>query len=155
GRVLVKADYSQLQLRIAAKIADDRAMLDAYGRGEDLHTLTAQRLTGKADGTKADRQLAKAVNFGLLFGMGAKALRAYAKSNYGLDLTEQEAEAYRKAFFVAYPGLKQWHNGAGSRCKRAKGDTLEVRTLAGRRRVLFRSKTTGSLPYTEQLNAPV
>jgi DNA polymerase-1 len=79
GRVLVKADYSQLQLRIAAKVAGDRAMLDAYARGLDLHTLTARRITGKADVTKADRQLAKAVNFGLLFGLGAKGLRGYAR----------------------------------------------------------------------------
>jgi DNA polymerase I-like protein with 3'-5' exonuclease and polymerase domains len=49
GRVLVKADYSQLQLRIAAKVSGDEAMLDAYARGEDLHTLTARKLTGKEE----------------------------------------------------------------------------------------------------------
>jgi hypothetical protein len=82
GRVLVKADYSQLQLRIAAKTADERRMKGAFGRGEDLHTLTARQLTGKAEVTRADRQLAKVVNFRLLFGLGAKGLRGYAKSNY-------------------------------------------------------------------------
>jgi DNA polymerase-1 len=144
GRALVKADYSQLQLRIAAKIAGDQAMLDAYARGEDLHTRTAQQLTGKTDVSKADRQLAKAVNFGLLFGLGAKGLRGYAKSNYGLDLSEAEAKQYRRAFFAAYPGLERWHRRAGT------SSAKECRTLAGRRRLL-----DGQTPYTHRLNSPV
>jgi DNA polymerase-1 len=144
GRVLVKADYSQLQLRIAAKVAGDRAMLDAYARGEDLHTLTARQITGKAEVSKAERQLAKAVNFGLLFGLGAKGLRGYARSNYGLDLTEAEARRYRKEFFAAYPGLARWHRRAGA------SSATECRTLAGRRRLLD-DKT----PYTHRLNSPV
>src|SRR5262249_37703606 len=81
GRVLVKAEYSQVELRIAAKVANEKRMLDAYRDGEDLHTLTARALLGKAEVTKAERNLAKAVNFGLLFGMGAPALRGYARSN--------------------------------------------------------------------------
>jgi DNA polymerase-1 len=144
GRVLIKADYSQLQLRIAARIADDQAMLNAYARGEDLHTRTAQQITGKADVSKADRQLAKAVNFGLLFGLGVRGLRGYARSNYGLDLTEAEAKRYRKAFFVAYPSLARWHRRAGTSAAK------ECRTLAGRRRLLD-AKT----PYTHRLNSPV
>jgi DNA polymerase-1 len=105
GRVLVKADYSQLQLRIAAKIARERRMLDAYARRDDLHTLTARSLTGKDQVTKEERQLAKAVNFGLLFGLGAKGLQSYARGEYGLDLTEDEASPYRQAFFEAVPVL--------------------------------------------------
>jgi DNA polymerase-1 len=143
-RVLVKADYSQLQLRIAAKVADEQAMLAAYARGLDLHTLTARQLTGKPGVTKADRQLAKAVNFGLLFGLGARGLRGYARSNYGLDLTEAQAAQYRRAFFAAYPGLQRWHRRAGN--SRAR----ECRTLACRRRLLD-DKT----PYTHRLNTPV
>src|SRR4030095_9620137 len=65
GRVLIKADYSQIELRIAAKITNDKRMLDAYRTNEDLHTLTVRALLGKAEVTKADRQWAKAVNFGL------------------------------------------------------------------------------------------
>jgi DNA polymerase-1 len=144
GRVLVKADYSQLQLRIAAKVANERRMLEAYTRGEDLHTLTARRITGKDDVTRDDRQIAKAVNFGLLFGLGAKGLRGYARSNYGLDLTETQAAQYRQAFFATYPGLARWHRRAGN--SRAH----ECRTLAGRRRLLD-EKT----PYTHRLNSPV
>jgi DNA polymerase-1 len=119
-------------------------MLGAYGRRDDLHTLTAQRITVKADVTKADRQLAKAVNFGLLFGLGAKGLRGYARSNYGLDLTKAEAAQYRRAFFKAYPGLERWHKQAGA------SSATECRTLAGRRRFLD-DKT----PYTHRLNSPV
>jgi DNA polymerase I-like protein with 3'-5' exonuclease and polymerase domains len=144
GRVLVKADYGQLQLRIAAKIAGENRMIEAYRRGEDLHTLTARSLTGKGDVSKEDRQLAKAVNFGLLFGLGARGLRAYAKGHYGLDLTEDQAARYRRAFFAAYPGLAAWHRREG------RSRAGECRTLAGRRRLLD-EKT----PYTHRLNSPV
>jgi DNA polymerase I len=144
GRALIKADYSQLQLRIAAKIAEEKAMQAAYARGDDLHTVTARQVTGKTEVTKGDRQIAKAVNFGLLFGLGAKGLRGYAKSNYGLDLTEADAKRYRQAFFAAYPGLERWHRRAGS------ASVKECRTLTGRRRLL--SEKT---PYTHRLNTPV
>jgi DNA polymerase I-like protein with 3'-5' exonuclease and polymerase domains len=144
GRVLVKADYSQLQLRIAAKVSGDKAMLDAYARGEDLHTLTARKLTGMSEVSQADRQLAKAVNFGLLFGAGARRLKEYAKANYGLDLSEDEARRYRRAFFNAYPGLERWQRKAGN------STAKECRTLAGRRRLLD-DKT----PFTFRLNSPV
>jgi DNA polymerase-1 len=144
GRVLVKADYSQIELRIAAKITSDPAMLDAYRQGLDLHTLTARQLLGKQEVTKADRQIAKSANFGLLYGMGAKGYRMYARTNYGLEMTEAEAARYRQAFFAAYPGLARWH--AQTRQRRA----TESRTLAGRRR-LFDEKT----PDTHRLNSPV
>ena len=127
GRVLVKADYSQIELRIAAKVSGDKAMLAAYRAGEDLHTLTAQHVLGIAEVTKEHRQLAKAVNFGLLYGMGARGFRLYAKSNYDLDLTEEQARRYRDAFFRAYPGLRRWHNSVPKK-------VIDTRTLAGRRR---------------------
>lgn len=142
GRVLVKADYSQIELRIAAVIADERRMLEAYRQGQDLHSLTAAQVLGKplADVTKGDRQLAKALNFGLLYGMGAASLRSYAGTNYGLELTESEAAKLREAFFAAYPGLRRWHRS------QPEGNT-EVRTLTGRLRVTDR--------YTEKLNSGV
>src|SRR5439155_4757867 len=56
GRVLVKADYSQIELRIAAKVSGDKALLEAYQRGEDLHTITARNVLGIADVTKQHRQ---------------------------------------------------------------------------------------------------
>src|SRR3712207_1962241 len=110
GRVFVIADYSQIELRIAAKISGDREMLCAYAGGRDLHTLTAQSLTGRKDISKDDRKLAKAVNFGLLYGMGAKGLQSYALRSYGVVMSLEEAALYRRRFFKTYPGLKRWHD---------------------------------------------
>jgi DNA polymerase I-like protein with 3'-5' exonuclease and polymerase domains len=162
GNVLVKADYSQIELRIAARITEDGALLAAYRRGDDLHTLTAKAVLGAKEVTKADRQLAKAVNFGLLFGMGAKGFRSYAKAQYGVDLSDDEAQRYRAAFFRAYPGLRAWHERTRQSVERLfKADpegVHEVRTLAGRRRVLKVGKkgTDGAYPnVTEALNTPV
>jgi DNA polymerase-1 len=142
--VLVKADYSQIELRIAAKLTGDKALLAAYQSGADLHTLTARSVLGKAEVAKQDRQLAKALNFGLLYGMGARGFRLYAKSNYSLDLTLAEAERYRGAFFKAYPGLTAWHR----RVRAAR--TADTRTLAYRRRIL-----DAKAPDTLRLNSPV
>ncbi len=144
GRVLVKADYSQIELRIAAKVSGDKALLDAYQRGDDLHTRTARNVLGVEDVTKQHRQLAKALNFGLLYGMGARGFARYAKSQYGMNLTEDEARGYRDAFFKSYPGLAAWHRRVRSR------RTTETRTLTGRR-ILLNDKT----PDTLRLNAPV
>jgi DNA polymerase-1 len=142
SHVLIKADYSQIELRLAAKIANEERMIAAYRKGDDLHTLTAQTLTGKAEVSKADRQLAKAVNFGLLYGMGARGLAQYARTSYGVNLTEAEAARHRKAFFALYAGLARWH-------RRTTGNgATETRTLTGRRRL-------DVTRYTERLNTPV
>jgi DNA polymerase I len=145
GRVFVVADYSQIELRIAAKVSGDKEMLSAFAEGRDLHTLTAQSLTGTEEVSGDDRKLAKAVNFGLLYGMGAKGLRAYALRSYGVEMSMAEAALYRRRFFETYPGLKRWHE----RERRAwlRGDT-ETRTLTGRRRMDIER-------LTNRLNAPV
>jgi DNA polymerase-1 len=127
GRVLVKADYSQIELRIAAKVTGDPAMLDAYARGADLHRLTAQRMLGKQDVTDAERKLAKPVNFGLIYGLSAGTLRRKARAEYRLTLSEADAIRYRNAFFTHYHGVKAWHE----RIRRERA--TETRTLAGRR----------------------
>ena len=144
GRVLVKADYSQIEMRIAAKVSGDKSLLEAYQNGEDLHTRTARSVLGIQNVTKQHRQLAKALNFGLLYGMGVRGFRQYARSQYGLNLTEQEAGRYREAFFRSYPGLGAWHRRVRSR------KTKETRTLTGRRRLLD-DKT----PDTQRLNTPI
>jgi DNA polymerase I-like protein with 3'-5' exonuclease and polymerase domains len=141
GRLLVKADYSQIELRIAARITGDKNLTEAYRRGDDVHVATAQRVLGVAEVTKEHRQLAKALNFGLLYGMGAKGFRRYAKSKYGADLSEGEATRLRDGFFAAYPGLRRWHRSIPD----AK---IETRTLSGRR-------CLGVAHFSEKLNAPV
>lgn len=144
GRVLVKADYSQVEVRIAAKLAGEDRMLAAYRVGEDLHTLTAAMILGKpaAEVTKSDRQLAKAVNFGLLYGQGAEGLQRYARQSYGVEMTLDDARRYREVFFRSYPGLRRWHQRAGG------NRAIDTRTLGGRRRV-------GVERFTEKLNTPV
>jgi DNA polymerase-1 len=145
GHVLIKADYSQIELRLAAKIANEERMIAAYRKGDDIHTLTARTLTGQSEVSKADRQLAKAINFGLLYGMGARSLAQYAQANYGVTLTDEEAAQHRRAFFRLYPGLARWHRRQAGR---SEGRAIETRTLLGRRRLAVAR-------YTEKLNTPV
>jgi DNA polymerase-1 len=120
-------------------------MLSAYAEGHDLHTLTTQALTGGKDVNKDERKLAKAVNFGLLYGMGAKGLQSYALKSYGVRMSLEEATLYRRRFFQTYPGLKKWHER--EQLDWLRGDT-ETRTLSGRRRTDVRR-------LTDRLNAPV
>jgi DNA polymerase-1 len=127
GRVLIKADYSQIELRIAAKVSGDAKMRAAYAAGEDLHALTARRMLGREDITGPERDLAKPVNFGLIYGLGACSLRSKARAEYALDLTLEDAEQYRRAFFASYPGIAAWHR------RLRQGTEPVVRTLAGRR----------------------
>jgi DNA polymerase I-like protein with 3'-5' exonuclease and polymerase domains len=143
GTALVKADYSQIELRLAAVVAKDATMLKAYQAGADLHTLTAASVLGipKAEVSKEHRQLAKALNFGLIYGAGAETLVSYAASNYGVTITLAEAQAHRDTFFRTYPGLRRWH-------KSQRNGTEDLRTLTGRiRRNIER--------FTEKLNTPV
>jgi DNA polymerase-1 len=127
GRVLVKADYSQIELRIAAKVANEKRMIEAYRRGDDLHAMTARSMTGKTEITAGDRKLAKPVNFGLIYGLQAKSLARKAKVEYGVELSVADAERYRTAFFTSYPAIQQWH----SQIKRRRA--TETRSLVGRR----------------------
>src|SRR5215208_4187485 len=132
GRRLVIADYSQVELRIAAKISGEERMLEAFAKGEDIHEITARSLTGREEITKQERKLAKAVNFGLLYGMSPGGLRNYARASYGVEMTKEEAEHYWQSFFENYPDLKSWHDREYRQLKK-QGNT-ETRTLSGRRR---------------------
>jgi DNA polymerase-1 len=139
----VKADLSQIELRIAAEISGDDHMLSAFQRGEDLHTVTAAAVLNKKPDqiTPHDRQAAKALNFGLTYGMGAATLRESAASSYGVSLTLEQAQEFRRRFLVTYRGVRNWHRAQGT-------GITETRTLAGRRRL-------GVESFTERLNTPV
>ncbi len=128
GKVMIKADYEQIELRIAAEMAPDARMKRAFIEGKDLHMTTATHLLGKEveDVTPDERQLAKAVNFGLLYGMGAKALAKYARTSFGQDLDESEATDIRRRYFKAYPGIRNW--------QQLQGRKTETRPALGRRR---------------------
>lgn len=147
GNKFIIADYSQVELRVAAEIAKDRTMIEAYRSGQDLHALTAALIANKNidQVTKSERQAAKAVNFGLIYAMGAKGLQGYAKTVYGIDMKLEEAEVFRERFFKAYKGIADWH----ARMKKAV-DVRESRTLSGRRCVY--SDEPG---ITALLNTPV
>jgi DNA polymerase I len=144
GRKLVIADYSQIELRVAAEIAQDTRMIAAYRNNEDLHRLTASLVSGKAlsDITKKERQAAKAVNFGLIYAMGAKGLQAYAQDTYGSDMTLQEATQFRDRFFAAYIGITSWHQRLRNHPPR------ESRTLAGRKHTYGESQGLSGLTNT-------
>jgi len=131
GSRLVIADYSQIELRVMAELSGDSRMLEAYQAGEDLHTLTAALLLHKAmdQVTRGERQAAKAVNFGLIYAMGAEGLRAYAQHSYGVTLTVEEARSFRERFFAAYTGVAEWQQQI-----REAMPLIESRTVSGRRR---------------------
>ncbi len=148
GRAIVKADFSQIELRIAAVLANEPNMLTAFRAGGDLHRLTAAKVLGLSldQVEKEQRQLAKALNFGLLYGMGAKALQAYAATNYKVTLSEDQAKAHRQRFFQAYPGLARWHQHVGVQLDH---DThVDTLTMMNRRRL-------DVTKYTVALNSPV
>jgi len=150
GNVLVIADYSQIELRAAAYFSGDKRMIEAFIKGEDLHTKTASMVLGKSEKeiTNEDRQLAKALNFGLLYGQFAEGLVRYAKTRYGVEMTGKQAAKTRAVFFKHYDGLARWHAKAWGEVEYT--EVVEGRTILGRRRLInpeasnwdrFQSKT--------------
>ena len=131
GNVFVIADFSQIELRIASEYVGEEKMLQAFRQGKDLHRYTASVFLGKPEEeiTKEERQLAKAVNFGLIYGISAKGLVEYAKT-YGIDLSLESAQKIRDSFFEYYTSFKAWHE----RVKKELKDYKESRghTLLGR-----------------------
>lgn len=146
GRKLLMADYSQIELRVAAHIARDKRMTEAFRKGGDLHLLTASLLKNKPaeEVTKDERQAAKAVNFGLVFGMGAAGLRQSALMSYGVEMTAEEAGLFRERYFNAYDGIRRWHDSIKA------APPTEGRTLTGRK---FLYPAESALPV--YLNSPV
>ena len=107
----IEADYSTLELRLAATIFGDNNMRKQLVEGKDLHTEVAARLLGKKpeEVSKDDRTKAKAVNFGFVYGMSAKKFMDYAFDNYGLTLTIDEAGQWRNTYFRMYPQIAMYH----------------------------------------------
>lgn len=126
GYRLVAADYSQIELRIAAHVSQDPTLLDAFRHGEDIHAATAAAVLGvPADQiSKEQRRQAKTVNFGILYGQGAFGLTRTT------GFTLAEAENFIKAYFERLPGLKAYLD----QTKRFATEHGYVETLLGRRR---------------------
>jgi DNA polymerase I len=151
GYVLVGLDYSQQELRVAALVTRDEELLRVYEEGGDVHTNTAAAILklSKDKVGKEQRQLAKAVIFGLLYGQGAKGLAIYAKRQYGVDMTEEEAEKHRNGLFRIYKGLRKWQMATGRHVEITK----KVRTPCGRERDFSRERL--GYRYTAALNLPI
>ncbi len=134
GHVFVIADFSQIELRLAAEYVGEDRMIQAFREGRDMHRYTSALLLGKSeeDITKEERQLAKAVNFGLIYGISAKGLMEYART-YGIDINLEMAQELREKFFEYFTGFRHWHE----RVKKELKEHKEVRgtTLLGRRYV--------------------
>jgi uracil-DNA glycosylase family 4 len=112
GWSFVEADYSQIELRIAAFLARERHMLQLYAEGADIHLTTAARVAGIPESRvskEVRKKLGKPVNFGFLYGMGFKKFMITAFTNYGSVFTEEEARAARTTYFNLFPGLLAWH----------------------------------------------
>lgn len=112
GYVMMEADYSQIELRVAAMVSGCSPMIEAFQRGDDLHRLFGARLANRdrlEDVTAEERQKAKSANFGLLYGMGAEGFQAYAEDAYGVEMSLEEAFQVHRAFFEMWPGLTDWH----------------------------------------------
>jgi DNA polymerase-1 len=150
GKRIVVADYSNIEMRLIAEIAHDPKLIEIFNSSDDdAHRATAALLAGKARGdiTKGERQEAKPVNFGLIYGMQAAKLVMYAMANYGVAMTERTAQQYRKRFFgpEAYAEVAKWHEHQ-IRVQKPQGFT---RTLGGRIRYLKEDD------HNEYYNTPV
>jgi DNA polymerase-1 len=155
GKKLIIADFGQVELMAAAIIAGEDRMLEAFKSGADIHCQTASLLLGRevAKHDKHERSLAKAVNFGLLYGQYAKGLRAYAKSTFGVEMSEEDAVRFRKTFFSAYEGIAQWHDKA--KYDANQNDSTEVRTVRINRRQFLPPMDRWWQRFTALVNTPV
>ncbi len=125
GRVLLAADYSQIELRLMAHFSQDEALVHAFNHGQDVHRRTAAEVLGIAfdDVTHDQRRQAKAVNFGLLYGMSEFGLTRQ------LGFTRQESQDYIKQYFHRYPGIYEYMQ----RTRQVALDQGFVETISGRR----------------------
>jgi DNA polymerase-1 len=152
GNVLLSADYSQIELRIVAHMAGDEAMLNAFRAGQDIHATTAAAIYGipLQQVSKEQRRHAKAINFGLIYGMSAFGLTRTT------ELTLAESEDFMAAYFRQFPGIKKYLDGI----RREAAQKGYVETLLGRRRYFpaLKSPLNYNLKNREEreaINAPI
>ena len=151
GKVLVDADYSQIELRLLACISGDQAMISGFNSGEDIHAITASQVFGVPleQVTPQMRRSAKAVNFGIVYGISPFSL------SQDIGVTVQEAKEYMERYFTHYAGVKAYMTQV---VERARQDGF-VATLAGRRRWIPELKSsnfnTKSFGERVALNAPI
>ena len=151
GRVLVDADYSQIELRLLAHMAGDQAMIDGFNSGADIHTITASQVFGVSpeEVTPLMRRSAKAVNFGIVYGISPFSL------SQDIGVSVQQAKEYMEKYFEHYSGVRAYMDGV---VEQAKKDGY-VTTLFSRRRWIPELKSsnfnTRSFGERVALNAPI
>lgn len=128
GFVLVDADYSQIELRVLAAMAHDETMIKAFNSGDDIHAITASQVFSVPieEVTPADRRRAKAVNFGIVYGIGAFSL------SKDINVSVKEADRYIKSYLANYSGVARFME----KCKSDAKEKGYAETLFGRRRYL-------------------
>ena len=151
GSNLLVADYSQIELRILAHISREKALIEAFNKGEDIHARTAAQVYG-TDMKTVDsnmRRVAKIINFGVLYGMSAHRLTNELKIEYA------EADAFIKTYFEGYPKVQAYIDNTLEFCR----ENGYVETLLGRRRMIpdINSKNRNAREYAERTayNMPI
>lgn len=151
GHVLVAADYSQIELRLLAHVADLSTMKQAFADGVDIHALTASEMFGVSikDMDSATRRRAKAINFGIIYGISA-----FGLAN-NLDISRTEASQYIKSYFEKFPGIKSY-------MEEAKDEAREqgfITTLFGRKchikGIADRNQAVRGFAERQAINAPI
>lgn len=128
GYTLVGADYSQIELRVLAHLSQDENLIDAFNKGDDIHKMTASRVLGipSEEVTAGDRSRAKAVNFGVIYGMSGFGL------SEELNITRKEAETYINEYFKKHEKVKKYMDGQIENTKK----TGYSETILGRKRAI-------------------
>ena len=149
--ILVAADYSQIELRLMAHLSGDKALIDAFLAGEDIHSATAARLYGKqpSEVTSDERRHAKTANFGIIYGISAFGLAQR------LDISNRNAKELIENYFTSYPEVKAYMDGAVHRAS----ESGYVETMFGRRRLLrditSSNRTVRGIAERNAINAPI
>lgn len=151
GYLFLDADYSQIELRLLAHMSNDERLIDAYRQAQDIHRLTASEVfhTPFDEVTSAQRSNAKAVNFGIVYGISSFSL------GQDLDITRKEAEEYISKYFMTYPRVKTYLDGLIEEGK----ETGVVKTLYGRIRPVPNLNNTNFMKRSAEeriaMNSPI
>lgn len=152
GYQLVACDFSQVELRAAAWITGDRELTRVYQENRDLHAETAAKFAGvPVDAvTDVQRQAAKPVNFGAIYGIGPETLRLNAYADYGIDMTLREAERRLQQFFRTFRQVDEWRHRHYQICK------VRGYVVIGTGRVVHAAwEPSGKLRFNQTCNLPI
>ncbi len=151
GNLLMSADYSQIELRVLAHLAQDEALIEAFRSGEDIHVHTAAAILGvdRNKVTEEQRRIAKMVNYGLIYGMGGYGL------SWRTDIPVEQAQAFLDEYMLKFAGVARWRERLIEQAK----ETGVVRTLSGRIRpvpgIVELNRVQAEAARRAAINAPV